>query len=230
MDEFIQESLRDYNIISPITSLELIAALGFSALFSIIIARVYIAVHEGYSYSKSFLHTMIMVSITVALIMIIIGSNIARAFALVGAMSIIRFRNPVKDPRDVAFLFSTIAVGMACGVKFYMFAAIFTLILVALMLLLHHFDFGNLPSNTYILKVRQAKDQREIFSNVCQPYCRSVHVLSLDYLSGDEDTEEVVYEVELKDGRDFEKFIQQIRDNINYESVNVLVGESNVNV
>ena len=55
--------------------------------------------------------------------MVIIGSEIARAFALVGAMSIIRFRNPVKDPRDVAFLFVTIAIGMACGVGFYMYAS-----------------------------------------------------------------------------------------------------------
>ena len=54
---------------------------------------------------------MIMVSVTVALIMVIIGSEIARAFALVGAMSIIRFRNPRS--KDVAFLFVTIAIGMA---------------------------------------------------------------------------------------------------------------------
>ena len=70
--------------------------------------------------------------------MVIIGSEIARAFALVGAMSIIRFRNPVKDPRDVAFLFVTIAIGMACGVGFYMYATVFTFTIVILMLCMHY--------------------------------------------------------------------------------------------
>ena len=45
-------------------------------------------------------------NVTVAVIMMIIGSNIARAFSLVGALSIIRFRSAIKDPRDVAFLFA----------------------------------------------------------------------------------------------------------------------------
>jgi hypothetical protein len=69
------------------------------------------------------LQTIVLVGVTVALIMVIIGSDIARAFALVGAMSIVRFRTPLKDSRDLVFVFAAIAVGMACGVQFHVFAA-----------------------------------------------------------------------------------------------------------
>ena len=57
-------------------------------------------------------------SVTVSVIMLIIGSNLARAFALVGALSIIRFRTAVKDPRDVAFIFvamATLVWRAGCG-------------------------------------------------------------------------------------------------------------------
>ena len=64
--------------------------------------------------------------------MIIIGSNIARAFALIGAMSIVRFRNPVKETRDLVYIFATIAISMSAGTGFYsttiIFAILFTIV------------------------------------------------------------------------------------------------------
>ena len=129
----MENLVSNFNDLTPLSFIQVATAIILSLLYSFIIAKTYLLVHRGYSYSKSYLHTMIMVSVTVALIMVIIGSEIARAFALVGAMSIIRFRNPVKDPRDVAFLFVTIAIGMACGVGFYMYATVFTFTIVILM-------------------------------------------------------------------------------------------------
>jgi len=52
-------------------------------------------------------------SMVTGLIMLIIGSNIARAFSLVGALSVIRFRNAVKETRDIGFMFLAMAIGMA---------------------------------------------------------------------------------------------------------------------
>jgi Domain of unknown function (DUF4956) len=228
MDTLIQESLRDFNIITPVSSLELIFSLILSTILCLVLARVYISIHEGYSYSKSFLHTMIIVGITIVLIMLIIGSNIARAFALVGAMSIIRFRNPVKDPRDVAFIFMAMAVGMACGVKFYIFAIIFTIFVSALLLILYHFEFGNLQSNTYLIKVRQHNNQKESFTDACQEYCRSIHIISLDHYSEADGIEEIVYEMELFHGKNFNELLNIIKDKTAYESINILVGESSV--
>ena len=118
MDKLITDSLRDLSLVPTLSVWDLVFALIVSAVLCMILAKIYIYTHSGHSYSRSFVHTQVFVGITIALIMLIIGSNIARAFALVGALSIIRFRNPVKDSRDVAFIFMSMAVGMAAGTKF----------------------------------------------------------------------------------------------------------------
>ena len=227
MNEIFQ--INNYNLVSTATVVEIIFTLLLSLFFSIIIAKVYMVVHEGYSYSKSYLHTMIMVSVTVALIMVIIGSDIARAFALVGAMSIIRFRNPVKDPRDVAFLFMTIAIGMACGVGFYMYATIFTVVSVLLMVSLHYLNFGDLPSKSYIIKVRLPIGQKEIALEQFEIFCSTVHILSVDHFTDDKTIEEIVFEIELNKGQKYNNLLDKLRENVNFISINLLVGESNIN-
>ncbi len=75
-------------------------------------------------------------------IMLVIGSNIARAFSLVGALSIIRFRNAVKETRDVGFIFFAMAIAMACGTRFYGVALTSTILISTVVVLMHFFDFG----------------------------------------------------------------------------------------
>ena len=81
-------------------------------------------------------------AVTTAVIMMIIGSNIARAFSLVGALSVIRFRTAVKDSRDTGFLFAAIAVGMACGTQFYMPGIAMTIFIAVVVLIFDRFQFG----------------------------------------------------------------------------------------
>ena len=84
MDTFLKESLTDFNIVSTVTLFDVMFSLIMSAILNIILAKFYTFTHEGYSYSRSFMNSIVLVGIIIALIMIIIGSNIARAFALVG--------------------------------------------------------------------------------------------------------------------------------------------------
>ena len=172
---------------------------------------------------------MIMVSVTVALIMVIIGSEIARAFALVGAMSIIRFRNPVKDPRDVAFLFVTIAIGMACGVGFYMYATVFTFTIVILMLCMHYYNFGDLPNKSYVIKLVSPSNQKDEILRVCQKFCSSVNLLSIDF-SGEEPTKEtIVLEIELFKGDSYNKLVTTLQGQLALDHISLLAGESDIN-
>ena len=80
--------------------------------------------HRGTSYTQSFVFTLVLNGMVVALVMLIVGLNIARAFSLVGALSIIRFRNAVKETHDVGFIFFTMAIGMAVGTQFYTLAIV----------------------------------------------------------------------------------------------------------
>ena len=101
---------------------ELLLSLGISFVLCVIVGLLYRATHRGVSYSQGFVITMVIVGVTVSVIMLIIGSNIARAFTLVGALSIIRFRNAIKDTRDVGFIFLSMAIGMACGTRLRLMA------------------------------------------------------------------------------------------------------------
>jgi uncharacterized membrane protein YhiD involved in acid resistance len=138
------------------------AALVLSFCLSLVIAYFYRQTHRGVSYSVSFVHTMILMGVTVSIIMVIIGSNIARAFALVGALSIIRFRNAVKESRDVAFIFMTMAIGMATGTGFYLAAIVFTLFASAMVYFLNRFQIGMLTTRELMLKVHLPEFKKDV--------------------------------------------------------------------
>ncbi|MGO4110480.1 DUF4956 domain-containing protein [Paenibacillus sp. YAF4_2] len=104
-------------------------------------------------YTQSFALTMIVLPTIVAIIILLIGSNIARAFSLAGAFSIIRFRSAPGDPKDIAFVLFTMASGLACGVGAYGYAILFTIILCLLMFLLKAVKFGSKSSTQKLLKV-----------------------------------------------------------------------------
>ena len=89
----------------------------------------------------------------VAIIILLIGSNVARAFSLAGAFSIIRFRSAPGDPKDIAFVLFTMAAGLACGVGSFDYAVLFTIALCALMFLLKAVKFGANRPTQKLLKV-----------------------------------------------------------------------------
>jgi uncharacterized membrane protein YhiD involved in acid resistance len=100
-----------------------------------------------------FTHTIFVMSVTTSVIMMIIGSNIARAFSLVGALSIIRFRTAIKDSRDTGYIFSAITIGMATGTGMYIVAITYTVLFCLLMLGLNYYRFGEKIMSDKLLKV-----------------------------------------------------------------------------
>jgi uncharacterized membrane protein YhiD involved in acid resistance len=131
---------------------------GFVAIFLsftlvLVITQVYKYTYKGSRYSQSFVHTVIIMGVVVSIIMIVIGNNIAVAFGLVGAFSIIRFRSAMSDPKDIAFIFFGMATGIACGLGFYILAILFTLSLSLLIILLYKVDYGQKGQSTRTLRV-----------------------------------------------------------------------------
>jgi uncharacterized membrane protein YhiD involved in acid resistance len=99
---------------------------AFCAVFilSSIITTVYRMTHQGLSYSRLFVHAMMLGSITSCLMIMVIGNNLARGLGILGALAIIRFRTPVRDPRDMVFLFCSLAVGIGCGARVFAVATV----------------------------------------------------------------------------------------------------------
>lgn len=80
-------------------------ALTLSFVTSLGASKAYTETHWGISYSQSYVHTVVVTAVVVSVIVLIVGSNVARAFSVVRALSIIRFRNAIKESRDVGFVF-----------------------------------------------------------------------------------------------------------------------------
>ncbi len=81
----------------------------------LLVAAFYRLCFKGRMYSPSFAHSLVLLSMITTIVIMVIGSNLARAFGLVGAMAIIRFRTAVKDMQDIMFIFFSLAAGMASG-------------------------------------------------------------------------------------------------------------------
>ncbi|MBL0175465.1 MAG: DUF4956 domain-containing protein [Ignavibacteria bacterium] len=80
-----------------------------------LVAFFYRACFRGRLYSPTFAHSLVLLSMITTIVIMVIGSNLARAFGLVGAMAIIRFRTAVKEMQEIIFIFFALAVGMAAG-------------------------------------------------------------------------------------------------------------------
>lgn len=132
---------------------DVLLAMTVTTILCYMLSFVYRATHRGTSYSQSFLMTLFLMGVCTSVVMLIIGSNIARAFSLVGALSIIRFRTAMKDPRDTGFLFAAMIAGMACGTQYYVPAIAMTIFISVLVMMLYAQDYGLKKNMETIVKV-----------------------------------------------------------------------------
>ncbi len=145
-----------------LTPQQILFVLLGSALAGFFIALVYKKTHRNLSYSASFTSTLFLVTIITAVVLLVIGENVARAIGIFGAFSIIRFRTSIKDPRDLVFIFMALVSGFAIGAG-AMWVAVFSIpFLLTLVLIIYHTGFGELPKFDYILHCKtETKTYRE---------------------------------------------------------------------
>lgn len=202
-------------VISLVLSFVLCAGIGW----------VYQITHRGSSYTQSFVHTLVLNGMVVAIIMLVVGSNIARAFALVGALSIIRFRNAVKETRDVGFIFFTMAIGMAIGTKFYLLAAIAAVVISLIILIMTRFNFYARKEISQILKVQISNDAPfdTIFDPIFLKYTSTSELISVDAVHGGMLTE-LTYNVGLKKQSKIQDFLNDIKKTNDNNRVTLIAG------
>ena len=102
----------------------------------LVIYATYRLTYTGTAYSKKFNVSLLAMSLITTLIMSVISNNIALSLGMVGALSIVRFRTAIKDPRDTTFIYWCIAVGICCGVSYYLVSAIGSLVVASLMIIM----------------------------------------------------------------------------------------------
>lgn len=122
---------------------QILCSILLSFVLCSIFATVYRWTFQSLSYSRSFVHTMILGGMIVCVLIMAIGNNLARGLGILGTLAIVRFRTPIRDPRDMVFLFGSLGVGIACGAATYGVAVIGTISISIAALLLNWSPFAS---------------------------------------------------------------------------------------
>ncbi|MHC5038333.1 MAG: DUF4956 domain-containing protein [Planctomycetota bacterium] len=225
MDEFLKELVRFGGQDGMFTPLDVVIVLFLSFVLSLAGAWTYRFTHRGISYSQSFAHTLVIMGVVVALIMLIIGSNIARAFALVGALSIIRFRNAVKESRDVAFVFFVMAIGMACGTRFWWLAVFSTVAISAFILLLFKLNLFSREFRERILRAQFpiGADHETLLAPLFEKFTDDAALVSLETVKVGE-IQEGVYSIRLKRKAEPQDLLAEVRKVNDNNKVTLVTG------
>ncbi|HSQ40819.1 MAG TPA: DUF4956 domain-containing protein [Fibrobacteraceae bacterium] len=133
----LQASSTNPTLISALYTLVL------SVVLSGLIAWVYERTFHGLSYSRNFVQSMVLSSIVAATVMQAIGDSIARGLGMMGALAIVRFRTSFKDPKDLIFMFASLAAGIASGVCAWGAALAGTVAFCITAALLYRADIGH---------------------------------------------------------------------------------------
>jgi uncharacterized membrane protein YhiD involved in acid resistance len=211
-----------------ISAIEVIANVLVALLCGLLIALLYKYTYKGLNYSASFTISLILLTMITAIVIMVIGNNLARAFGMVGAMSIIRFRTAVKDASDIMFIFFALSIGLAAGVKLYAIAIFGTLIVGGVYLVLTKFSFALPQSREFLLQIiaNSTNIPDDPFSSVFKTYCRNNKLVNVKTI-GDEsrETMEFSYYINLKDESGGKKLVNEIKGIPGVQSVNLFFDE-----
>jgi len=200
-------------------------ALSLSFVLSAGIGWVYRFTHRNVSYSQSYVQTLVILGMLIALIMLVVGSNIARAFALVGALSVVRFRNAIKETRDVGFIFLVMGIGMAVGTRFYSLGVVAAVAISLIIVVMYRFNWFALDVQRQVVKVQVPPDgdYSAGIQDVLIRFTTEFELVSMESIRGGALTE-IMYSVRLKKGHEPGELIGALSERTSGQKVTVLTG------
>ena len=231
MDDLLKELEKTGDLSGNITFLDVTFVLALSFVLGLGITWIYRFTHRGVSYSQGYAHTLVIMTTVVSMIMLIIGSNIARAFALVGALSVIRFRNAMKETRDTGFVFLGMAVGMAVGTRFYLLAVFSTAVLSAFIVALYKFNMFAKEIRERILRVQVPADHdhEAVLEEPFRKFLDEQRIISIETVRAGA-LNEVVYSVVMKRNASPQALLEAIRARNGNQKATLILGQQEIDI
>lgn len=224
MDEFL-------TIFGPARVLgvgQIISALLASFVLCALIAWVYRKTYEGLSYSRSFVQSLILSGFISSVMIMAIGNNLARGLGILGTLAIIRFRTHIRDPRDIVFLFASLAVGISCGAAVFTVAIVGTIGFCLVAWYLHLAPFTSRRDYEGLLRfIAEEERVADRIAAVLEPYCSSWELIAIrDAVQGD--GREYSYHIRLQDPSGQGALVKTLQEQAGIRNVNVLMQRSTV--
>lgn len=202
----------------------LLILLGTFAL-SVWVGLLYRWTHKGVNYNQGYVQTLVVMWGIIAMIMLIVGSDVAKAFTMMGAFSIIRFRNNMKETRDIGFIFLVMAIGMAMGTKLYLLAALGALVMSAIIYGMYRFDWFAEKRKGRILTIRIAPKKFEdgLFDEIFEEYWVKAEFLGYEGVKK-ENLIQVSFGVSLGEETKVSEFISALQEKNDHEKISLGYG------
>ena len=213
----VLEALSEMQAKMPIQTVFLVLVIAF--IVAMIIYLTYKNTYTGVMYNPRFNVSLIMITLVTTIVMVVIGSNISVSLGMVGALSIIRFRTAVKDPRDTAFIFWAVVSGLACGTQNY------TIVLagsVVICLVLFIFKRAISHDDKFLLIVKgedlNVDDIEKVIGKKTKSFaCKGKYV--------NKKKVELIYDIKLKAKND-DSLVNTLKENINIDIVNLVASNT----
>jgi uncharacterized membrane protein YhiD involved in acid resistance len=192
------------------------------------IMYLYRTTYQGPSYSPSFAGSLVILSMLTAIVIMVIGNNLARAFGLVGAMSIIRFRTAIKDPQDIVYIFFSLAIGMAAGAGLHLIAIIGTGIVSVVTYVLSFGRGGAAQRREFLLhfSLNGHYEEEAPYLDILKKYCKDHKLVNMKSI-GEGEVLELSFYVRLKNQDKGTRFVRELEKIPGIDRVNLFFDEEN---
>jgi len=146
------------------SAIEIVINLGVSFIVGLFIFYVYKKTFQGVLYQRSFNVSLVAITMVITLIIMTISGNLVLSLGMVGALSIVRFRTPIKDPVDLVFIFWAITVGIANGVGYFNISLIGSVVMTIVLLFMTRKPEEEQPY-LLVLHIPTTQNVQEVINN-----------------------------------------------------------------
>ena len=189
-----------------------VIAIGAALIIGFVIAAVYMFICKKEGYQKNFIIGLAMLPAVVAVVILLVGSNVARAFSMAGAFALVRFRSAPGSAKDISIVFFTMAAGLACGLGYVTFAAVFVAVMLIVLIGATAIVFcdRNIGKKQLKITIPENLNYSSVFDDLFDKYT-SEYKMSRVKTTNMGTMYELTYEVRLKDESQEKDFIDQLR-------------------
>ena len=180
-----------------------------SFISGILISAAYYISNKSRGASWNFIITLFMLPAIMSIIILFVGSNVARAFSLAGALTLIRFRS-TGEPKDIGYVFFAAGAGLAAGIGLYIYGIAFVVILCAAMLVAEHLAKRENPMRLLKITIPEDLNYHDAFKDVFKEYTsqQSLYAIKTADLGS---VFVLSYHVKMKKGADEKAMLDAIR-------------------
>lgn len=195
----MKETLYKYLATSSenVTVFNILEVMVISLILSMVIFLTYKITFSGVMYNRKFNISLVMLTLVTTMVMFVIGSDIALSLGMVGALSIVRFRTAIKDPRDTVYIFWSIGVGLSVGTGNYIVASIGSVFLLGVLSIFSFSGIGK--EDRYILIIRGNRDKEE---EIMRCVFNSFKGSKLRAKNSIGNSMEIIYQIKIKNNED----------------------------